>query len=137
MGDNENKNLIYIPKNANYIEILGHRIDGFDSFEAFCEHLNKYVELEETVSRLQAENKFLSNHFLYTEAKRDEMLFSQKVELIKSIELAMATAKTTAYKECIEKVKSFYRENKFAYEAECMCEDLDNILDELVGEDNG
>lgn len=55
MIDNECKNLIYIPKNANYIEILGHRIDGFDSFEAFCEHLKKYAELEEMISHLQAE----------------------------------------------------------------------------------
>ena len=54
MGDN-NTNLIYIPKNANYIEILGHRIDGFDSFEAFCEHLKKYTELEETVKHQTAE----------------------------------------------------------------------------------
>ena len=47
--------LIYIPKEGNYIEILGHRIDGFESFEAFCEHLKKYAELEETVNRQKAE----------------------------------------------------------------------------------
>lgn len=52
---NENKNLIYIPKDANYIEILGYRIDGFDSFEAFCEHLKKYAELEDTVERQKVE----------------------------------------------------------------------------------
>ena len=55
MIENENKNLIWVPKDANYIEILGHRIDGFDSFEDFCEHLNKYAELEETVQRQQTE----------------------------------------------------------------------------------
>ena len=55
MVDGENKNLIFIPKDGNYIEILGHRIDGFDSFEAFCEHLNKYAELEEIVNNQKAE----------------------------------------------------------------------------------
>ena len=54
MEDKE-RMLVYIPKGKNYIEILGHRIDGFDSFEKFCEHLNKYAELEETVNRQKAE----------------------------------------------------------------------------------
>ena len=56
------KMLIYIPKDENYIEILGHRIDGFESFEAFCEHLNKYAELEETVNRQKAEIERLQKH---------------------------------------------------------------------------
>lgn len=43
----------------------------------------------------------------------------------------IAKAKSEARKECIEKVKTFYRENKFAYEAECICEELDNILKEM------
>lgn len=49
------KMLINIPNEGNYIEILGHKIDGFDSFESFCEYLKKYAELEETVNRQQAE----------------------------------------------------------------------------------
>ena len=51
----EDKLLIYIPKDGNYIEILGHRIDGFESFEAFCEHLKNYAVLEETVKAQKAE----------------------------------------------------------------------------------
>ena len=40
MKDNEKgRTLIDIPADGNYIEILGHRIDGFESFEAFLEHL--------------------------------------------------------------------------------------------------
>jgi hypothetical protein len=42
MTDNE-KMLIHIPAGGEYIEILGHRIDGFDSFEAFCQHLGKFT----------------------------------------------------------------------------------------------
>ena len=49
------RELIHIPANAEYIEILGHRIDGYESFEAFLEHLNRYAELEETVERQKAE----------------------------------------------------------------------------------
>lgn len=54
MTDNE-RCLLFVPNEGNYIEILGYKIDGYDSFEAFCEHLNKYAELEETVNRQKAE----------------------------------------------------------------------------------
>lgn len=54
MTDNE-KMLIHIPAGGEYIEILGHRIDGFDSFEAFCQHLGKFTEMEETINRQKAE----------------------------------------------------------------------------------
>lgn len=49
----KNKNLIYIPADGNYIEILGYKIDGFESFEAFCEHLNKYSKLESRCERFR------------------------------------------------------------------------------------
>ena len=49
--NNEARCLIDIPADGNYIEILGQRIDVFDSFEAFCEYLKKYAELEEIVDR--------------------------------------------------------------------------------------
>ena len=48
-----NKNIIYIPADGNYIEILGYKIDGFESFEAFCEHLNNYAKLEDRCERLK------------------------------------------------------------------------------------
>lgn len=59
----DEKILICIPPNGSYIEILGHRIDGFESFEAFCEHLKKYAVLEETVKRQKVEIERLSDHF--------------------------------------------------------------------------
>ena len=50
------ESLIYIaPPSENYIEILGHKIDGFDSFEAFCEHLNRYAQLEAELARVTEE----------------------------------------------------------------------------------
>ena len=47
--------------------------------------------------------------------------------------------KAEAYKECIEKAKEYYRKKlvnyQFSYDAYCkLCEDLDNLLKELVGE---
>lgn len=48
-----NDTIIYIPADGNYIEILGHRIDGFESFEAFCEHLHKYSKLESRCKRFK------------------------------------------------------------------------------------
>ena len=46
------KYLFYIPARGRYIEILGYKIDGFESFEAFCEHLNKYAEMEKEIEKL-------------------------------------------------------------------------------------
>ena len=89
MTDNDNKNLIWIPKEGNYIEILGHRIDGFDSFEAFCEYLKKYAELEEMVNCLQAEKERYKKYYFQHEYDKWE----------KEI-------KAEAYKECIEKIKA-------------------------------
>lgn len=118
----DNENLIYIPKDANYIEILGYRIDGFNNFEAFCEHLKKYAELEETVNRLQAENERFENEaFIY------------KIRWAKA-EVRETKAKAEAYKECIEKVKAYFRETRFAYDAENLCEELDELLEEKLGE---
>jgi hypothetical protein len=47
----KNRSLIYIPGDGNYIEILGYKIDGFESFDAFCEYLYSYSELEDRCKR--------------------------------------------------------------------------------------
>ena len=60
--NNECRILINVPADGNYIEILGHRFDGFESFEAFLEHLKKCAELEETVNRQKAEIERLREH---------------------------------------------------------------------------
>ena len=51
--------LVHIPREENYIELLGYRIDGYDSLEAFLKELNKYAELKEENERLKAENERL------------------------------------------------------------------------------
>ena len=45
-------------------------------------------------------------------------------------------AKAEAYKECVENVKSYFRETRFAYDAENLCEELDDLLKEKIGENN-
>ena len=51
------------------------------------------------------------------------------VEELKSVE-------AEAYKECFEKVKAYFRETRFAYDAENLCEELDDLLKEKIGENN-
>lgn len=119
MTNNEDKTLIFIPKDANYIEILGHRIDGYDGFEAFCEHLKKYAELEETVNHLQSENSKLkkSNRNWRRKVQRLKMklgikdleyscLERERADDIGEFVEELKSLKIKAYKECIEKIKA-------------------------------
>lgn len=77
MKDNEKgRTLIDIPADGNYIEILGHRIDGFESFEAFLEHLKKYAVLEETVKTQKAEIERLTTQ--RDKAVKDFTEFAQR-----------------------------------------------------------
>ncbi len=76
------------------------------------------------INRLQAENEILKTGFEKTLAEVREA----KELYVKDI----AKAKAEAYKECIEKVKEFLKENGFMF-----CSDADNILKKLVGENNG
>lgn len=78
------KFLIFVPNEGNYIEILGHRIDGFESFEAFCEHLKKYAELEETVKSQKAVIDRQKDHI--------ELLEIEKQTLKEDSDKAKATA---------------------------------------------
>ena len=48
--------LIEIPADGNYIEILGHKINGFESFEEFMKYLDG-------VARTEIENKKLKDNW--------------------------------------------------------------------------
>ena len=48
---NNEKEVIFIPADGNYVRILGHVIDGYDSFEAFVEHLQKYSVMEDRINK--------------------------------------------------------------------------------------
>ena len=76
--NNEGRLLIDIPADGNYIKILGYRIDGFESFEAFCEYLKNYAVLEETVKRQKAEIESLKaklNHSIGTDKTKENGSF--------------------------------------------------------------
>jgi hypothetical protein len=60
------KTLIHIPKDGNCIEILGHKIDGYASFEAFLRQLEKYAHVEEENQKLLARLR----HLLQSETVR-------------------------------------------------------------------
>lgn len=112
---NKDTNLIFVPKDANYIEILGHRIDGFDSFEDFCEYLNRYAELEEMVKRLQAENERLEK------VRKDEV-----EKLMSAIDRTIAEAKAEAYKEFVYELKQIPR-------VVVLKREIDDLLEEKIG----
>lgn len=46
-SENTNKTAIYIPNDEACVYILGHKIDGFESFEEFLKYLNRFMEIEE------------------------------------------------------------------------------------------
>lgn len=125
----KDKFLIFIPNDENYIEILGHRIDGFESFKAFCEHLKKYAELEETVKTQKAELERLK-----AELKEDSRVMKQALVLVdeikKEIAIDIETAKAEAVKEFAERVKS-----RLITVTYINFDDIiDNLVKEMVGE---
>lgn len=77
--------LIDIPAEGNYIEIMGHKIDGFESFEAFLEYLKKVAEIE-------CENQVLNDNwnklkkFLTKEEEKIWVLKSDILSKMREIE---------------------------------------------------
>lgn len=91
----------------------------------------KYLEAELKVCNEALDNSMKLNNHLQAENERLE-------HQLETLCLTLKLAKTEAYKECIEKVKEYYKNKlqnyQFNYDAYCkLCEDLDNLLKELVG----
>lgn len=130
------KFLIFAPNDENYIEILGHRIDGFESFEAFCEHLKKYAELEETVKTQKAEIDKMK-----AIVEQSDTNCRRVINLIGGYERQVETAKAEAVKEFAERVKDFmddvpmHSEEDFIYVDYFELRDkINNLVKEMVGE---
>ena len=118
-------------------------------FETKCEEL-EIVKAENERLKVKCENTQIGYNFLkadFEESKADKIIAERKEkdarDLFKSTVGQLKQAKAEAYKECIEKVKE--HSNK----AELVCsgalvrteytitkEKLDNLLNELVGENN-
>ena len=129
--NNEGRLIIGIPAGRNYIEILGHRIDGFESFEAFLEHLKKYAELEETVKSQKAEIERLEdlNECYYTSCQQIAKSNHEiKAEAIKQFAERLKESK-------IDIDVSFGYGREVYTEAVAVIE-IDNLVEEMAGENN-
>ena len=144
MTDNdEGRILINIPADEHYIEILGHRIDGFESFEAFCEFLKNYAVLEETVNRQKAEIEELTEKLECLLCHATGSKLSKSTYSLRTMEVAVndevqkccEEAKAEAVKEFAERLKEQMLIN---LEPDCWiwqvegC--IDNLVKEMVGE---
>lgn len=120
MTDND-RVIIFVPNEGNYIEILGHRIDGFDSFESFCEHLKKFAEMEDTINRQKAEIDQLHNLVI---AKHKE---------INRLDDYMQYAKAEAIKEFAERLKALKIKPEFPWDDFYVTETtIDNLVKEMA-----
>lgn len=126
--NNEKRFLIDIPADGNYIEILGHRIDGFESFEAFCEHLKKYAELEETVKSQKAEIEALK------EAKEKAQATAAGVIKRQDAEIKKLRDSRDRWRQIAEAFDKATRENEEAVEEIAQPYLLINIDAELTAE---
>ncbi len=59
MEEKKEECLIWIPAEGNYIEILGHRIDGYNSFENFIDELHELQNIREKHKKAEEDNKIL------------------------------------------------------------------------------
>ena len=142
------RTLIEIPKDGNYIEILGHRIDGFESFEAFCEYLNKCAVLEETVNRQQAEIERLEElakdradvNFDKIVGVVDRARADIKAEAIKEFAERLKEAlvqENELYKSCAKNMLSEDFQRGYEEKNDSVIKHIDNLVKEMVGAENG
>ena len=149
------KHLIYIPKDGNYVEILGYKIDGFESFEVFCEHLNKYAEMEEEINRKNEQIEALIagqetlqkalNEKLEENAdlsiKLEKWLDKYNEKNIEIVKLShnIQSAKSEAVKEFADLAIKRICENvtpipQQKYLISMCIQEIDNLVKEMVGE---
>ena len=136
------KTLICIPPDGKYIEILGHRIYGYDSFEAFIERLKRYADMEDEINRQKAEierleTKYNKMYFDYKQAienvAREHSTVLKKVErsyqerLAKELK-AKAEAKYAAVQRFAERLRC-----EFWYSA-ALIEGINNLVKEFLEE---
>ena len=102
---------VIIKVEKDYIEILGHKIEGYESWEAFVEHLKHLAALEEENEKLRDENRILKNDkinlMLYLEQRIAE------TELARTYEgnLYYPTIQERIYQEIYKKVEEIGDKN--------------------------
>ena len=68
--------LMIIPKDKGYIEILGHRIDGFNNLEEFADYLLKLREFDRERESMEAELRKYKMNALKIQKYLDEKIAS-------------------------------------------------------------
>ena len=126
-------------------------------YDDYCSiHSQEHNVLKDTldlINRLQAENEQLKSDIsvsrdAYMSMKDRYEYEKEKVENAKQkcidIAKALKTAKAEAYKECIEKVKEKSKKSEVVCSGALVttsylisAKNLDNLLKEMVGENNG
>ena len=66
--------LIFIPKDKGYIEILGHRIDGFNNLEEFTEYLVRLREFDKERESMENELRKYRMNTLRMQRYLDEQI---------------------------------------------------------------
>ena len=96
----EDRVIFEVSRDGNWIEILGHRIDGFNSFEGFIEYLKHIVEVEEENKLLKADRACLIE---YLETKIEESVFMRTRDVVTGEEFL--STQETVYRDILSKVK--------------------------------
>lgn len=96
----EERVVIEVSKDGNWVEILGHRIDGFDSFEAFLDYLKGIVAIEEENVALRAQKGALT---AYLEERIEESMFMRTRDVVTGEEFL--STQETVYRDILDRVR--------------------------------
>ena len=99
--------LMFIPKDEGYIEILGYKIDGVNSFESFIEYLKTVADIEKTNEKLNEENHILTvfkeNLIGYLEQKLEESKLLRVYDTDSKV--SYISTQETIYNDILERIK--------------------------------
>ena len=108
-GYEKNRPLITIPKNANYVEILGHKLYGeFDSFQSFVDYLQSVSDTEKENERLKKEIDEYENRKAYLIEYLTDRLEEAKLDAQYYNGMRFANYKETIYEDLLDIVEGKY-----------------------------
>lgn len=124
-----------ITNNLEWLKIVGDKIGsvtiGKEFIPTVIDLINRLQKDKEYYKKCRNECldkvMFIAKQCDELQAENERMRKGWKADAIRWI---IADAKAEAYKECIEKVKTYFRKTRFAYDAENLCEELDSIFEE-------
>lgn len=109
---NTDEPVMFIPREGNYVEILGHRIDGdFKSFEGFCEYLNKIKQTEIENDILKAEKALLETYYEQIKSYLDLKITEASFERIYENGMIIRSMREELYQNVLDEINKIM-ENK-------------------------